>query len=149
MKKSISIVLAMIICLFSFSACGEEKKEPLTQNDVKTILEEYLEPQIAAYEKAYGLDDLSVDIQFKKCEITEPDEYSNGYVSYNIRDVIISPTISEKLKNGEFTDEMLTQLCCVEFDYDGLTHETYDFIGGSCFVDPVFADDEGSEYTHS
>lgn len=152
MRRHISLLLAFVLCT-SLIACGN-KNEPLTRDEVKTAIEVFLEPQIQAYEEAFGIDDLSIDIQFKKCEISEPlregwrnTVYHNGYVSCQIRDIIVSPTFSESLSCGEFTDDMVHQLSMIEFEYPDFEYGDYKISAYSALAYPIFSDAEGNEYT--
>lgn len=164
MKKTLSIILAVCLCVFCTSCHSEDIKETttqLTQTDVQKILETYLEPQVEAYRTAFEVDDLRVDIQFKECSISYPqieEEYSlyiAGSVYCTIRDVIVSPSISKKLSEGEFTDEMLKQLSAIEFEYpdagklEKLKYEDYNISVISALIYPIFADENGNEYTVS
>ena len=155
MKKIAILLLICFMSCLSFG-CAEESKpvayKPLTEEEVRTAIENMLAPQIQAYNEAFGIDDLSVDIQFKECKINEPlrsdgEIYYDGWVSYYIRDIIHSPTLLTPLTTGEFTDEMLKQLSAIQFEYPTFYYEDYEIFGMSAMACPTFADENGQEYT--
>lgn len=155
MRKILSLILVFVMSLLLCS-CGKSKiAPPPTEEELKAEIEAYLEPQIAAYKKTFGIDDLTVDIQFKKLEINKPlvdsdgDVYCNGSIFATVRDIMYSPSVAEKLLRGEFTDELLRQLSIVEFDYSNFKHEDYTIILSSRLAVPIFKDNNGNEYTIS
>lgn len=157
MRKLICLILALSLCAV-LAACDSEGPTisgAVTEEEVKAAIETYLEPQIQAYREAFGLEDLTVDLQLKKCEITQPhrnsdgDIYFNGYASCIVRDVLISPTISQRLASGDFTDELLKQLSAIKFEYETIEADVFTVHLYSAFLYPTFADEAGTEYTVS
>lgn len=161
MKRFLVLILMVCLCL-TMLACGsstsEQSTEPnytISQNEVREAIQSYLQPQIKAYMEAFGVDDISVDIEFKEFDSYKPlldfngEIYNKGSVYCTIRDVIVSPTFSNSLSEGNFSDEMLKQLSALEFEYIDLTCGEYEIHIFSALGSPVLADESGVEYTVS
>lgn len=160
MKRVLLLFMAVCLC-FSFAACSKKEKTeeelfvPITQAEIKTAIEDYLEPQINAYKKAFGVEDLSVDVQIMENDLYNPffnldgKMEGKGSVYCTIRDIIICPNFFESLESGDFTDEMLKQLSAIAFEYEDFEYGDYKISVFSRLACPIFADTEGTEYTVS
>lgn len=156
MKKCMMIFLAITLCGI-LAACGKKPAValPPTENEVKAAIEAFLEPQLRAYEAAFAVEDISVNITLKEFDVFEPYYYSDGSVrekgrvSCTVRDIIVCPTFADELFRGEFTDDMLNQLSTIEFDYIDFPYGDYEISAYSALLHPIFIGIDGSEYTIS
>lgn len=157
MKKLISLLLVFGL-LATFTAC-DKKEDPIIVDEASTkkALEDYLAVQVQAYKDAFGIQELSVDVQITEFEVHNPHYDMDGKLSYpghiycTIRDVVVCPTITEKLENGQFDDTFLQQLSAISFTYpkgvgEGLPLGDYLIRPYSRLALPVISDGKGNEY---
>lgn len=158
MKKLILFLITTCMCML-FTACNEKTPpaKSTEQEMVEVEIEAYLEPQIQAYRDAFGFDDISVDVQITEYDIQEPVYGQDlsvtypGFLHCTIRDIVVWPSMGEKLKNNEFTDELLHKLTAIDFSYPDEVHTGIPY--GDYMIDvysrlayPIIDDGTGAEY---
>lgn len=118
MKEIIAMILALFMLCTLWGCTGVDPNAP-TQEQVRQVLLEQAEPQLALYRDLLSIADLQMDIVFEEFSVLK------NSVLCTFRDRLVSPTLLEMMENKSLTLLHMQLIELFHVEYDSFQLEDY------------------------
>ena len=139
-----SSILGVLIAIGIANACIPT----LSQEDVKALVIEDLEPQMDKVKKELDISNVSLELEIYDYEYKKPTIFSKGYIRFEIDDFYVSSEF-EELDNGIYNEDTCNKYRGIHsIEYDHVEIPKYRvYISRRLYSDPKFKDASGDSYS--